>query len=218
MTFAIKSMGPPGRHMRGTIVTCGHCGVVRTVQINHFKGQQRDNDDLEQQFIRNKLEKDGWLIGKKAEQHRCPGCYSAIRSAQKRKNEENVVNLPIKPGPTKPEQPREMSRDDRRIIFEKLNEVYVDEKTGYGPGWTDAKVASDLGVPRAWVKGLRDEMFGPEGSNEEIRATICDAQILLNDIRVVANAVQGSIEPLKTILDKAERIEKRIAQIQQELR
>lgn len=203
--------------MRGTIVKCGRCDVVRTVPINHFKGRERASDDLEQQFVRNKLTGEGWLIGKKESQHRCPGCYSAIRGSQARRNEENkIVTLPVKPA--EPEAPRTMSRDDKRIVFEKLNEVYVDEKTGYGPGWTDAKVASDLGVPRAWVKQIRDEMFGPEGSNEEIRATITEAQTLLNDIRVVGNTITEATAPLKALLDKAEQIDKRVRQIQQELR
>lgn len=218
MTFAIKHVAHQGRHMRGAIVTCGRCGAVRTVPINHFKGHAREDDALEQQFIRNKLTADGWLIGKKDSQHRCPGCYTAIKVSQARKNEENkIVTLPVKPA-EKAEAPREMSREERRIIFEKLNEVYVDERTGYGPGWTDAKVATDLGVPRAWVKGLRDEMFGPDGSNEEIRATISDAERLLNDIKVVANAISEATAPLKTLLAKAEQVEKRVLQIQQELR
>ncbi len=50
------------------------------------------------------------------------------------------------------EPPAELTRENRRIILAKLEEVYVDEKTGYSPGWTDAKLALDLGVPRAWVK------------------------------------------------------------------
>jgi hypothetical protein len=217
VTFAITNVAHQGRHMRGTVVTCGHCGVVRTVPINGFKGHARPDDELEQQFVRNKLTGEGWLIGKKESQHRCPGCYSAIKSSQARKNEESkIVTLPVKPA--EPEAPRTMSRDDRRIVFEKLNEVYVDEKVGYGPGWTDAKVATDLGVPRAWVKQLRDEMFGPEGSNEEIRATVAEAQTLLNDIRVVGNAIAEATAPLKSLLDKADQIDKRVRQIQQELR
>lgn len=203
--------------MHGAVVTC-RCGVVRTVPINRFKGHARTDDELEQQFVRNKLTSEGWLIGKKETQHRCPGCYSAIKASQARKNNEEskIVTLPVKPA--EPEAPRTMSRDDRRIVFEKLNEVYVDEKTGYGPGWTDAKVATDLGVPRAWVKQLRDEMFGPEGSNEEIRATITEAQTLLNDIRVVGNTISEAAAPLKALLDKADQIDKRVRQIQQDLR
>lgn len=80
----------------------------------------------------------------------------------------SVVLTATTPAPKRAaEPPREMSRDDRRLIFAKLDEVYVDENTGYSAGWTDDKVATDLGVPRAWVAQIRDENFGP-GTNEEI--------------------------------------------------
>ena len=69
----------------------------------------------------------------------------------------------------KAEPPRTMSREDRRIVFEKLNGVYLDEKRGYDTGWSDHKVAIDLGVPRAWVEQVREEMFGPVNSNPEIQ-------------------------------------------------
>ena len=68
----------------------------------------------------------------------------------------------------KPEPPRVMQRDDRRIIFEKLNAVYLDEKRGYDNDWSDHKVAIDLGVPRSWVEQVRDEMFGPINTNGDI--------------------------------------------------
>jgi hypothetical protein len=217
MRFAITTIPHEGRRQRGVIVTCGHCGVSKPLPVNAFQGFTNDNGVAESKFIEKKLTQLGWLVGTKPKQHRCPGCYSAIKAQQKRKSQEkgeNVVAV-LKQEPVKADAPREMSREERRIIFEKLNEVYVSEAIGYAPGYTDAKVSTELGVPRAWVKGLRDEMFGPEGTNEEIRATVSDAQTLLNDIKVVANTVQ---EPMKALLAKAEHIEKRLAQIQQDLR
>lgn len=56
---------------------------------------------------------------------------------------------------------REMTRTDRRVIIAKLEDVYLDEQTGYKGDWNDAKVATDLGVPLVWVETLREENFGP---------------------------------------------------------
>lgn len=67
---------------------------------------------------------------------------------------------------TAAEAPKEMTRDDRRIVFAKLNDVYLGEHEGYSAGWTDAKVADDLGVPRAWIATIREENFGPVRENE----------------------------------------------------
>lgn len=212
MSIVLRDVPFQGRRMRGAIVVCGHCGATKTVPVNQFAhSSARDQDILAQQFVARKLTAEGWLIAKKESAHRCPGCYSAIKARQAQKNEakENVVEFPKEPAVVK--AVREMSRDDRRIIFEKLNEVYLDEKTGYGPGWTDAKVATDLGVPRAWVVKVRDEMFGPEGANEEIRATIADAQAVLSQIKQLA-------EPFKGLLGKADAIEKKLLQIEKDLR
>jgi hypothetical protein len=79
----------------------------------------------------------------------------------------------------KAEPPREMTRDDRRVIFAKLQDVYVDEKVGYGNGWNDQKVAADLGVPLAWVRTIRDENFGTERSNEEWEKVLNQSTVLL---------------------------------------
>lgn len=65
--------------------------------------------------------------------------------------------------PLKAEPPREMGREDRRIITEKLDEVYGSD--AYRVPWTDAAVAKDLGVPRQWVSTVREQFFGPEGGN-----------------------------------------------------
>ena len=59
--------------------------------------------------------------------------------------------------------PPAMDREDRRIITEKLDDVYGDR--GYRGSWTDTTLARDLNVPRAWVSEVREAFFGPEGSN-----------------------------------------------------
>ncbi|WP_181409841.1 hypothetical protein [Martelella alba] len=63
----------------------------------------------------------------------------------------------------KADPPPVMKRDDRRIIAAKLDDVYSTD--AYVEPWTDAAVAKDLGVPRAWVSEVREAFFGPEGGN-----------------------------------------------------
>lgn len=76
--------------------------------------------------------------------------------------------------------PRVMTREDRRLIFVRLNEVYESEATGYAKGFSDKAVAAELAMPMAWVATVRDENFGPHRENEEIRA-IADAVAKLRD-------------------------------------
>ena len=71
-------------------------------------------------------------------------------------NQTDVV-VPIKADP-----PRQMTRGDRQVIWNKLQDVYPKEDKGYMGEWTDGRVAKDLGVPRAWVTEIRAQNFGPE--------------------------------------------------------
>lgn len=106
----------------------------------------------------------------------------------------------------KTEQPREMSRDDRRIIFAKIDEVYVGN--GYSAPWTDAGIAKDLGVPRAWVAQVREEMFGPEGSNAEFDAFLAKAAPVITDLKNLHRSVQTQLEEARAIAARVEELER----------
>lgn len=111
---------------------------------------------------------------------------------------------PVAPPSLKAVPPREMSRDDRRLIFAKLDEIYVSETEGYAPGWTDEKVASDLGIPRAWVETIRDENFGPLKDNAETRK-------LLAEVEELVKQVKGVETKAADLLRKAHEIRKAVA-------
>ncbi len=203
-----------GQRKRGFTISCGRCGRLQSEPINTFKGSA-ENEDIAARFIEKKFHNSGWKVGKNASQHRCPGCFAAIRNAAKEKQllkqkeaevmGDNVVK--IVPG-----APRSMEREDRRIVFEKLNDVYLDEKAGYSADWTDAKVSNDLGVPRDWVKQVREEMFGPEGSNGKIDAALAEAKEILAEIRKMAS--EKFANDLQALLHRAQKIEKTIIEIE----
>ena len=97
-----------------------------------------------------------------------------------------------------------MSRDDRRLIFAKLEEVYVSETVGYAPGWTDEKVSTDLGTPRAWVETIRDESFRPLKDNAETRKLLSEVESLETQVKAIeAKAV--------ALLRQAQEIRKAVA-------
>lgn len=93
--------------------------------------------------------------------------------------------------------PKQMTREDRRIIFEKLNEVYGDEKSGYLEDWTDKAVANHLGVPFAWVATIRDENFGPVGSNSKIDETVAKAIKLIEESKGIAAKLLSGVADLE---------------------
>lgn len=94
------------------------------------------------------------------------------------------------------DQPEGPTRDDRRLIFAKLEEVYLDESRGYDNGWTDHRVSTDLGVPRAWVELIRNENFGPTKDNPEIRELLVKIDLASKETRAAIRACKDSMEDL----------------------
>ncbi|QRM55130.1 hypothetical protein [Sinorhizobium sp. BG8] len=117
----------------------------------------------------------GWSVGSSSRKDACPECLRKSRAAKPsvKGPEMSLTSKPADASPTatvkptavsaKAAPPPEMGRTERRIINDKLDEVYGEGR--YKTPWTDALVAKDLGVPRAWVAEVRDSFFGPEGSN-----------------------------------------------------
>jgi len=151
-------------------LTC-RCGVSHAISVSKHNG-------LPPEVVEKKFRQLGWIVGTVENRDTCPGC--ANKPKQKELPALKIVSS-IEPTPVMP--PREMGRDDRRIIFEKLNEVYLDEKRGYDSGWSDQRVSTDLGVPRKWVETLRVEMFGDNAGNADTTVFVAEVQKLLTDAR-----------------------------------
>lgn len=209
--------GDDGRLVRGIIARCGNCEAAVPLVVNTMTSHS-NCDEVEWQYIAKKLEAKGWRIGKSRTSHRCPKCFKAAKFAAIRKSDAAAVAMSARNEEIAMqvvENARVMSREDRRIIFDKLNQVYIDAKIGYAPGWTDEKVATDLGVPRGWVRLLRDENFGDEMSNEDIRASVAEAQSILKEIRTFQHSFDPEVRRLYGLADK---IEKSLAEIQRVLK
>lgn len=130
-------------------ITCTCCGAV--AYFPHQTGVNRKPPIAATQHFQNK----GWVVGSNPRKDFCP----VHASPAKRKGQKAMADTVA----TIADKPREMSREDRRIINDKLDEVYA--KDAYKSPWTDAAVAKDLGVPRDWVAQVREQFFGPAGSN-----------------------------------------------------
>ena len=213
--------GDDGKLVRGIIARCGapNCEAAVPLPVNVMGASRGVDDHIEHQFIARKLEQKGWRIGKSRTSHRCPRCFNAAKTAAIHQTEEKIMaNKKEMLNSTSSsalqvvqENARVMTREDRRIIFEKLNEVYLNDKVGYAQGWTDEKVSTDLGIPRAWVRLIREENFGDEVGNEDIRKQIAEAQTTLAQVR--------AIEPeMRRLLGMADKIERQMAEIQKVLK
>lgn len=190
-------------------IACTQCGAEGAIP-----GSRLIPEDACMAMFRTR----GWDIAKNGKRRICPDCCAkgrevrrAINEAQKALDQEKSETRTGKQqkearamttrdtSTVKAEPPREMSRDDRRIVFEKLNEVYVSEKVGYDKGWSDKRVSEDLGVPRAWVVQVRDEMFGPSHESEA-------AGDMLKRIEAISSEVVSIKTEAATLSDRLKKL------------
>lgn len=192
-------------------IKCSECPVFQDISANTNNGS-RAHDDLLKIWDRG-----GWHVGRQASQDLCSACQTKHRLARKQPAQPKET-APMNASPTSiadiarrvasaTTEPREMSFEDRRIILSKLQETYVDEKVGYGPGWTDQRIGQDLGIPWAWVSALREANFGPVRDNEEIRQFVEEGRAALADYDAAISTLNDLIS--KAVAKRPELAEKR---------
>ena len=203
------------------VVKCRECGVEDTMGIKGGVAL------ISAPGISKKFSQRGWSIGSNSQWDICPSCIA--KKKQEKPTLKIVPKVEEKADLTmKPELPRTMGREDRRIVFEKLNGVYLDERRGYEVGWSDHKVALDLGIPRAWVEQVREEMFGPINTNPEI-GDFLKAVKELNDLKsqvASLSTLRDQLENIKTaisgvnlvsILDRVNKMEKMAIEVRKHI-
>lgn len=151
----------------------------------------------------------GWEVGSSARHDACPDC-------QKRQTAK-VIPMKTSDNSAAAEPPREMSREDRRIIFAKIDELYLSDKTGYSPPWTDSAVARDLGVPRTWVSQVREDLFGPEGSNAEFDDFLERAAPIIADLKNLHRSCTAQLEEARKIAERVEPLERMVKRLDREI-
>lgn len=216
---------------RGLVIRCSCCGITDARPV------PRQSNTCDQSFADRIFRNKGWEVGRSRKEDVCPECVKQRQEARQsmRKAKELVIMpaqiIPINKKTEESQmqtnkaisaEPRQMTRDDRRLIFGKIDEVYVDANEGYGKGWTDQKVATDLGIPVAWVRTIREENFGPEGLNPDLRAAIEDAKKLFMSMQATHDAFRKTMsdysERMSKLQMQQQALEAKITQLQKGLR
>jgi len=149
------------RTYRTCFLTCSVCGEQGDI------GHQNFGADTADEQAPQKFRDRGWFVGRRPETDLCPKHAKRAKPPACEPVPEVVTTteepamIDVNDLPTTADAPRTMSFIERRVILAKIEEVYIDEKTGYSSGWSDKKVATDLNVPLAWVAELREQNFGP---------------------------------------------------------
>lgn len=174
-------------------IKCRKCGVSESIGIRTLNGTFAHG------VITKKFTQKGWTVGNNEQWDYCPGCTNAIKEKPPQMN--NVLKPEIFSAANV--APREMTRSDRQIIIAKLVEVYLDEKRGYAPDWSDHRVSIDLGVPRKWVETLRVENFGDSGTNAEMTEFYEQAKDFAGEARRMLTEARQHYEKAQTLMDSA---------------
>lgn len=181
-------------------IHCSDCGAFEVIKVPFGAGSSCSQEPADRGFRAK-----GWRVGRNRKLDVCPACQERV------KPEAEVIQLKPNPAPEPPkaEPPRELSREDRRIIISKLDTIYMDERTGYADGWTDKRVAEDLGVPLAWVASLREENFGPENVNTE-------ARLFVARVEAMVAKIDAAYEQARVAHEKAEAAHKHASALRAE--
>lgn len=174
-------------------IRCGSCGALAYYPLK--RGVKRRTPDSIPQHFRGY----GWSVGRIARTDRCPEC---LKRNLLPKQETIPMTTTLK-GPAanvvalKAEAPPTMTPADRQIVFARIGDFYAGH--GYTQGWTDKKVAADLNVPVAWVREIRDMMFGPEGSNPLLDEFLKSQAEFEREVAIV-------LESRKQVCEAADRV------------
>lgn len=187
------------------VIICSSCGAEE--KFRHNKQRTPPSE-----VVTPKFERLGWSVGSRERDDQCPDCV-AKAAAAKAERSASVVE----PEPVRADPPREMTREDRRIVIDKLSDVYLDDRSGYAPPWTDAAVARDLGVPRAWVSEIRDYAFGPAGSNADLDAFVEAIAPLKQDVDQHVTDCRARFEAAKALAERVAGLESTAARVLREI-
>lgn len=203
-----------GRQVGAFTVRCTHPMCRESVDIIDRKPIK----ECSATNLRLRFENKGWFLGSTIHEDLCPDHAKAALAERRARRRPQATNIklvsdngapPIMPA----EQPKAMTREDKRIINLHLHEVYIDEIKGYQTPWTDKSVAQHLNVPVAWVKEIRDDLFGPAADNSEVREYLeraekvkADAADLLAKVNAQIFTIEGALATLPKLKQLAAEI------------
>lgn len=103
--------------------------------------------------------------------------------------------------------PNAPDRAQKREIMKLLEDVYDVDAGRYTGNENDDTIAATLGegIRVAWVSELREEFFGPAGSNDDIATAIADLKDFISSADGQLEAAKTAIKHVEALRDKADQ-------------
>lgn len=205
------------------VLTCGGC---RTETRMPSKGL---GAHFPPEMIAKTFTNKGWEVGRKEGEDRCPACLSkrpqpatlsipkeGIRTANGTRPKEMEPLPPTVIAHATVAQAavdqKTIDRENRRKTFTKLSEVYVGD--GYNDGWSDNRVAMELGVSRKLVAEIRAEAFGDVATSPEMEAFKTESSKVVQLAAALLDKAKQTVEPLAKLQEEMAALEKQLAAIE----
>jgi ribosome-binding protein aMBF1 (putative translation factor) len=151
-----------GHWVRFRVARCknGHEERVRDTSAN----------GLPPQALAKMFRAKGWEISSNFGGKVCPKCKADRPTKQQWKaihakrtevssHDNTVIRMPTAKVADDPRQP---TRDDKRVIRDALDEHYDEKAERYTKNWSDKALAAKLNKPERWVADVREEFYGPD--------------------------------------------------------
>lgn len=209
-TFPIEQFYLSGRSQKGPVATCRKCGVKE-----YFP--RSGGMITAQKFFQNK----GWELGRSHHMDVCPSCLKPVRKHNPKPKVESsdeddmaykrfVPNMSVSGASdnSKADAPRVMTRDERLITMDKIRDVH--DGDSYSSGWSDRRVSEDLGIPRAWVEDIRENVLMFKGAGDGAWEKLLFEEIVpfrnqLDDMSKRLIEQQGQVDAFRAKLVELER-------------
>lgn len=177
------------------IAKCDECGHAQYETCDYERrpdGSWRPNEGQ----IIHRLTKHGWTNVKGV--LRCMAC-TLKRKAEKPVTE-NVTPL------------RQPTREQKRQIIELLGEVYDTEAERYRAAESDVTVADAVGggCMFGWVAEIREELFGPDGRNEELEALQADLAAWRDAADTLSTKAHSAVKAFDKEREKVAEFQRRV--------
>ncbi|WP_420415908.1 hypothetical protein [Marinovum algicola] len=198
-----------GKGVNRAKAICDDCGREEVVTCSYEKSDSArfpEGKPNEGQ-IKAKITQHGWSFVKRC--LRCPTC-EAKRKADR-------MNAKTPKEVTGPDEPNGPTRKQKREIIDMLEAVYDVDAERYKAGDTDDTVADVLGVRPGWVTELREDLFGPDGANEEIENLRCRIGVLREILDAYANEFSGMFQTVRRLEDDYKKALKEASDLQCDL-
>lgn len=206
---------PDGSYLPGYKVACSGCARSETFTVN-------TRQTAAPKLIHDKMRLAGWLISRSGRKFTCPACKAASYSNDP---EERLKKVELPAVPAKPQSleqkpvtnktslaPRTPSFREIKTIYDRLDEVF--DGTLYSGEYSDAKLAEELDMPRAWVTQAREEAYGKGPvNNEAIEKIARQHEEIREELKAVEAAINDIINKTAALATRAAETKRRLDQL-----